>query len=188
MAPRANGDIQRPLADAPQSVPASRGRRHRRLCHRSNRGLRGSEIRVKDLGDDTYEGGAGRDSVSAGEASTTPVFVDLSAGRASSDSLGEDVLANIETVYGSPYDDTLLGDDGPNRLMGGGYPYTLGRPMGNDRLVGRGGDDVLDGLDGAVGSKYDDSVDAGEGNDFCTVDPDDELISCETHGAQYPPR
>jgi hypothetical protein len=40
--------------------------------------------------------------------------------------------------------------------------------MGNDRLVGRGGDDVLDGLDGVVGSEYDDSVDAGEGNDFCT--------------------
>jgi Ca2+-binding RTX toxin-like protein len=115
------------------------------------------------------------------------VFVDLSAGQASSDSLGEDVIANLESVYGSPYGDTLLGDDGPNRLIGGGYPYTLGRPMGNDRLVGRGGDDVLEGLDGAVGSEYDDSVDAGEGNDFCTVDPDDELISCETHGAQHPP-
>jgi RTX calcium-binding nonapeptide repeat (4 copies) len=38
--------------------------------------------------------------------------------------------------------------------------------MGNDRLVGRGGDDVLEGLDGAVGSEYDDSVDAGEGNDI----------------------
>jgi Ca2+-binding RTX toxin-like protein len=130
--------------------------------------------------------GAGRDSVSAGEASTTPVFVDLSAGRASSDSLGEDVLLNLENVTGSQHDDTIIGDDGPNWLAGGSI-YTQPRPMGNDRLVGRGGDDVLDGLDGAVGSEYDDSVDAGEGNDFCTVDPDDELISCETHGAQYPP-
>jgi hypothetical protein len=115
------------------------------------------------------------------------VFIDLSAGRASSSSLGEDTLLNLESVYGSPFDDPLIGDDGDNRLMGGGYPYTLGRPMGNDKLVGRDGDDLLEGLDGAVGSEYDDSIDAGEGNDICTVDPDDELISCETHGTQHPP-
>jgi Ca2+-binding RTX toxin-like protein len=89
------------------------------------------------------------------------VFIDLSAGRASSSSLGEDTLLNLESVYGSPFDDPLIGDDGDNRLMGGGYPYTLGRPMGNDKLVGRDGDDLLEGLDGAVGSEYDDSIDAG---------------------------
>jgi Ca2+-binding RTX toxin-like protein len=120
-----------------------------------------SEIRVKDLGDDTYDGGPGRDVFHAGRASTTSVFIDLSAGRASSISLGEDTVLNLETFFGSPYDDTLIGDDGDNWLIGGGYPYTLGRPMGNDRLVGRGGDDVLEGLDGAVGSEYNDSVDAG---------------------------
>jgi hypothetical protein len=41
----------------------------------------GSGIRVKDLGNDTYDGGPGLDSVSAGLASTSSVFVDLSTER-----------------------------------------------------------------------------------------------------------
>ena len=56
-------------------------------------------------------------------------------------------------------------------MIVGGYPYASGPPMGKERLVGRGGDDVLDGLDGAVGSEFDDSAEGGEGNDNCIVDP-----------------
>jgi Ca2+-binding RTX toxin-like protein len=136
---------------------------------------------VKDTGDDTYDGGPGIDLVRAAVASTTPVFIDLSAWRASSESLGEDTLLNLENVVGSYHDDTIIGDDGPNRLYGGPNGYDSGRriPMGNDRLVGRAGDDFLDGLDDTVGSDHFDSVDGGEGNDSCPADADDELISCE---------
>jgi Ca2+-binding RTX toxin-like protein len=46
--------------------------------------------RVEDIGDDTYDGGPGRDAVLAGRASSTPVLFDLSTGRAFSESLEED--------------------------------------------------------------------------------------------------
>ena len=136
---------------------------------------------VEDIGDDTYDGGPGRDSVTAARASATPVLFDLSAGRASSVSLGEDTLLNLEIVIGSSHDDTIIGDEGPNWLYGGHNGFRLGRrlPMGNDRLIGRGGDDVLDGLDDTVGTDHYDSIDGGEGNDSCPADADDELVSCE---------
>ena len=85
-------------------------------------------------------------------------------------------LKHLGDSRGLSPDDALLGDDGPNVLIGFSVAYDS---LSDDRLVGRGGDDVLDALDRQVGSDETDSVDGGEGNDSCRVDPDDELISCK---------
>jgi hypothetical protein len=55
------------------------------------------------------------------------------------------------TLTRSLYNDTIIGDDGPN-LLTGGPASTHWEAPGNDRLVGRGGDDALDDLDGAAGT------------------------------------
>ena len=44
---------------------------------------------------------------------------------------------SIEDVQGSGDDDVLLGDAGPNRLVGGTFEGAVGD--GNDLLAGRGG-------------------------------------------------
>jgi hypothetical protein len=44
----------------------------------------------------------------------------------------------IRSLYGTPFDDLLVGDDGPNTLNGG-----FGNPSGHDRLFGHGGADAL---------------------------------------------
>jgi Ca2+-binding RTX toxin-like protein len=59
---------------------------------------------------------------------------------------GDNVLADVEVVMGGEKNDTLVGDNDPNLIYGGG---------GNDSLSGLGGND---GLDGQVGT---DSVDGG---------------------------
>jgi hypothetical protein len=58
------------------------------------------DFRTQDSGDDTYDGGPASDRVSF-RWSSTSVFVDLAAGRATGESSGEDVLLNLESVEGS---------------------------------------------------------------------------------------
>jgi len=61
-----------------------------------------------------------------------------------------DVIANIQNLNGSDFDDTLVGDWSNNELDGGD---------GNDTLSGMGGDDLLKGQGG------NNTLDGGEGND-----------------------
>ena len=84
------------------------------------------------LGNDTLDGGAsGADSVDYSD-STDPVTVDLAHGTAVGIGIGTDTLIGIEYVYGSGYDDTLIGDANANVLTGG---------LGNDTLTGNAGSD-----------------------------------------------
>jgi Ca2+-binding RTX toxin-like protein len=95
-----------------------------------------------DFGRDTVAGGAGaHDTASfavSGQNSVVfgagGVLVDLAAGKAEGD--GEDTLAGIEDVIGTPFGDTISGGVGPNELYGAG---------GIDDLVGAGPDDVAHG-------------------------------------------
>lgn len=61
-------------------------------------------------------------------------------------------LSSIENVFASGWADTLIGDDGPNRIVGGN---------GDDVVEGHGGDDDLDG-----GGDFDE-LDGGDGTDRC---------------------
>ncbi|MDP9068388.1 MAG: hypothetical protein M3N53_08615 [Actinomycetota bacterium] len=84
-----------------------------------------------------------------------PVHVDLAAGVAEGE--GTDVFINVAAVAGSAYDDTLLGDEGPNYLRGG---WADG-PGGDDIIDGRGGNDAMDaegGADSLFGGSGDDAV------------------------------
>lgn len=92
-----------------------------------------------DFGRDTVTGGAGaHDTASFAVSGQNSVIfgaggvqVDLAAGRAEGD--GEDALAGIEDVIGTPFGDTISGDAGPNALYGGG---------GIDELTGAGPADI----------------------------------------------
>jgi Ca2+-binding RTX toxin-like protein len=107
-----------------------------RIC-----GGEGFDTLVGGSGDDTLEPGGGDDVADGGAGSDTAVYareskaviVDLAKGSTIR-AAGRDSLPSIENLTGSRFGDTLYGDGGPNVLRGG---------PGDDRLVGRGGEDTL---------------------------------------------
>lgn len=116
----------------------------------------GNDFVESSVGANALSGGAGRDLVAFLDGKDfdhqhPAVTVDLGAGTSS----GGDTLTGFEDVFGSIHNDTLIGDDGPNRL----YGYT-----GDDVLKGRAGDDVLDGMDGS------DRAYGGKGTDRCRAE------------------
>ena len=79
-----------------------------------------------DGGNDTLDGGGGNHDIASFATAPKPgVVVNLAAGTAGGD--GHDKLSHIADVVGSPYNDTLTGDQNANRLDGG---------PGNDGLDG----------------------------------------------------
>ena len=102
-----------------------------------------------------------------------PVRLDLATGegRAASPYGGVTRLRvrAIEDVHGSGEDDVLLGDAGPNRLVGGDHDHAEFGD-GDDRLEGRGGDDVL------TGGGDDDALRGGAGDDTLTGGHGDDLL------------
>jgi Ca2+-binding RTX toxin-like protein len=82
------------------------------------------------------------------------VSVDLSAGTASDGQGGVDTLINIQSVNGSPFDDTLTGNAAENLLRGFQGTDTLNGGAGNDVLDGGLGADALDGGGGSDTASY----------------------------------
>jgi Ca2+-binding RTX toxin-like protein len=131
----------------------------------------GNDVVRAGGGDDFVAPGAGANVLSGGTGSDlvfylggqdpdhphTAVTVDLGGGTSSAG----DRLSGFEDVWGSIYNDTLIGDSGPNRL----YGYT-----GDDVLRGRAGDDRLVGLGGV------DEANGGAGTDRCRAEVQ---LSCE---------
>jgi hypothetical protein len=109
-------------------------------------------------GNDRYVAGPGRNRVSGGPGVDIADYrkaphgavVDLGAGTGVGP--GTDRLRLIENVYGSPFADILIGDDGPNLLRGF---------AGDDTLIGGAGDDHL------IGGSGTNTLDGGEGRDWC---------------------
>ncbi|MEO3962643.1 TcdA/TcdB pore-forming domain-containing protein, partial [Chromobacterium piscinae] len=127
-------------------------------------GGEGDDMLIGGSGADTLDGGEGVDTVSYA-ASQDGIMVCLDEvwpQRNPEDTFDEvvifqkkgdaqgDVLINIENVYGSDFDDSLIGNHGDNELSGG---------MGNDTLNGGAGSDTLFGGDGA------DTMEGGAGDD-----------------------
>ncbi|MEY8881336.1 hypothetical protein [Donghicola sp. XS_ASV15] len=141
-------------------------------------------------GQDTLDGGAGYDRISH-YYDTAAVTVDLAAGVAIDGNGVKDVLKNIESVSGSLYGDTLVGNDENNSFAG----Y-----KGYDTIDGGGGTDWLrydidyrlGGTKGIVvnlaqGSGYDgwgnrdtisnfENVETGDANDSVTGDAGDNYF------------
>ena len=114
--------------------------------------LRGSvhtDILEGDAGANRLDGGAGVDWVSY-RGSDAAVTVKLRDGTGQRGHAEGDVIANMENIEGSEYNDILGGDSEANHLAGG---------AGNDGLWGSNGNDVLEGGAGA------DRVYGGPGED-----------------------
>ena len=135
-------------------------------------------------GNDTLNGGGGFDSVrydrDASGGGTNGVTVNLALGTAT-DGFGDtDTLISIESVRGSQYGDTLIGDDQDNEFVGLGGNDFIDGGDGSDRVGywpaesgilvdmkreseqvvddGFGGTDTLASIEGIVGSTHDDTI------------------------------
>jgi hypothetical protein len=110
-------------------------------------------------GNDAVDGGPGSDKLFLGNAppASPAGTVDLADSTASGTGMSA-TLSSIENASGSPADDTLIGDDGPNVLDGGIGSDTVDGGAGPDTLLGGNDDDQLFARDG-IG----DTVDCGDG-------------------------
>ncbi len=124
----------------------------------------GDDYLYTDRGDDRYRGGRGEDTVDFNDADSR-VRANLEAGVAIQ-GRHVDALAGVESLWGSRFSDTLVGDPGRNVLAGGG---------GADVLVGLDGHDLLFGFRGK------DTADGGASRDRCDAE---RMSSCER---RFPP-
>jgi Ca2+-binding RTX toxin-like protein len=85
------------------------------------------------VGADYLDGGAGYDNIEY-LGSSAGVIVNLTTSTGAGGDAQGDTYFSIESVYGSKFDDTLIGNSDANTLDGKG---------GNDSLFGGGGEDVL---------------------------------------------
>jgi Ca2+-binding RTX toxin-like protein len=133
-------------------------------------------------GEFTLEGGAGADQLIgraafnyAGYAGALAgVQADLLDPSGNTGDAAGDVYDGIQGLVGSEFDDVLAGDDGQNRIGGGGGNDTIHGRGDSDNLLGGAGADLIDGGDGF------DSVwgEAGDDTLLGGVNPD-ELVGGE---------
>ncbi len=154
----------------------------------------GGDILFEGAGDDAMNGGADYDMVSFAD-SFGPINVDLDAGTATGD--GSDTLASIEGVYGSEFDDTILGDAKNNNLYGDDGSDDIEGAAGRDYLNGGDGNDSLlggsnsDRLKGAINNDYlhgqtgNDKLYGDEGNDTLRGGLDADFMSGGTGNDLY---
>ena len=90
-------------------------------------------IAGKTIGDDTYVGGNGVDTVDYSSAVEFGITVDLSKGLAFSEETGSDTLNGIENIVASSKRDLLTGNSLANLLDGG---------RGKDIMIGKDGNDT----------------------------------------------
>ncbi|WP_413755847.1 calcium-binding protein [Streptomyces sp. MMBL 11-3] len=151
-----------------------------------------SDLLVGGTGADTLSGGSGTDIVSYLD-SATGVVVDID--NASDDGAGgegDNVLTDVEFVYGSQFSDTITGSAANNALLGFGGSDRLDGGAGNDSLsgdligqIGSFGSDTLmggagnDTLDGVDNIPTNDRLDGGANTDTCRFDTGDRVGLCE---------
>lgn len=143
----------------------------------------GNDVLYGGPDNDTIDGGTGTDEASFA-SSPNPVVVNLAqVVPPQATGQGSDTLTGIENVFGSAYNDSIIGDDNDNYLSGWDGADTIIGGAGNDVVHGNGGDDPkLDGssgadlvlgdrgaLDGYVSaSDTYDNLTGGDGTDYCS--------------------
>ena len=142
-------------------------------------GTEGNDSLVGSSDNDTIYGLAGDDQLyGAGRDD------ELTAGTGHGGEAQGDRLVGIEVVEGSPFDDTVIGDDASNVLWGRGgsdlllggdgddflYGDYLGNDPGNDTLLGGSGNDTLTGRDG------EDTLLGGDGDDMLSPGADADYV------------
>jgi Ca2+-binding RTX toxin-like protein len=151
-------------------------------------GGEGDDFLVGGGGNDSLIGGAGYDRVDYRSASAA-VLVDMVAGTAQGAATGNDTFTGIERAIGSALGDTLIGSDanddfsgegGDDSLVGGnGFDVVwFGRapaPMVVDLAAGTAtgeGADTLLGIEGAVGSRFADTLRGDDNQNYFRGDAD----------------
>ncbi|MDV3456863.1 M10 family metallopeptidase C-terminal domain-containing protein [Sphingomonas sp. HF-S4] len=131
-------------------------------------GNAGDNVFYEAGGADSYNGAEGSDTVDY-SAATSSVSVNLSLATAQNTgtSTGLDTLTNIENLVGAAaFANTLRGNTGANRFVGGSAADYLEGNAGDDTLVGGDGADILNGdLYNSLASGND-TLEGGAGNDF----------------------
>jgi Ca2+-binding RTX toxin-like protein len=125
------------------------------------RGLGDYDWMVGSGGNDTYEGGTGRDTAAYSSASSG-VWASLVSRSGNVGQADGDVYDSIENLTGSSFGDRLTGDNDRNVLRG---------LAGDDFIFGNGGNDTIDGgagRDFLSGGNGNDRITGGRGND--TID------------------
>ena len=120
------------------------------------RGQGGNDLLFGSAGNDQLNGGIGFDIASYANA-TSFVSVNLASGGAFGDALG-DTYFGIEAVYGSDFNDILIGNNSTNELRGGDGDDILNGSGGNDRLFGGAGADAMNGGAGVDTAMYSDAT------------------------------
>lgn len=126
----------------------------------------GNDQLLGELGNDWLIGGAGADTLDGGDGvdwtryddALAAVSINLNTGVHSG--IDGDVLIDIEGVYGSAFDDTLVGSSGNDGFQGRDGRDRIAGDAGNDTLSGNGGSDTLEGGAG------NDLLSGGASNDF----------------------
>ena len=144
--------------------------------HEGNDNLQGGDgddYLLGGPGHDTLDGGAGSDWA-AYEDATAGVRVDLKlTGAQNTGGGGTDRLISIENLYGSAFNDTLIGNDADNVLIGWDGNDIISGGKGEDTLWGSAGNDTLDGGEGddwLVGGAGDDVIKGGAGADWSSYE------------------
>ncbi len=128
-------------------------------------GGEGNDTLAGLIGNDSLIGGNGIDTADY-SASSDAVTVNLATGTGGSTlsvvgtGAGADVLAGIENLLGSLFNDSFTGDTGANAFTGN---------AGNDTMLAGDGFDTLDGGDGndsLSGMNQGDVINGGNGNDW----------------------
>lgn len=136
----------------------------------------GNDLIDSGNGDDTLAGGAGRDTLYGGQGmdfldysdSNAGVSINLATNTASGGHATGDVLAGVDGIFGSAFDDTLIGFDNFG-LTGDVYTNVFYGGGGNDYIDGAAGNDVVagdEGNDTVIAGAGDDTASGGTGNDF----------------------
>jgi hypothetical protein len=148
-------------------------------------GRAGNDALLGLAGDDELDGGPGADGISGGAGADdsvsytgAPVNVTLD-GQANDGAAGEgdNVLPDVEDIYGTDGPDVLVGSAAANTIDGNAGDDRITGGPGADSLIGGDGDDTIDSRDGSA-----DSVDCGPGHDSVFYDANDILRDCEALG------
>ena len=106
-------------------------------------GRSGNDLLNGGLGADEIDGGDGFDFVDY-RSSVEGVEIALSGGRGNGGDAEGDRLFQIEGIYGSEFQDVIIGDRDDNHIEAGNGDDLLLGGDGSDRLDGGGGEDTID--------------------------------------------
>lgn len=138
-------------------------------------------------GNDTLIGGAGIDTLFGGRgldiidysASDAAVSINLRTWTALGGDAQGDVLAGVDGVIGSAFDDTIIGFDDESSNPSDFYYNIFDGGAGNDLIEGRGGSDALFGgadNDTVLGGDGNDTVEGGDGQDILFGDAGNDSV------------